>query len=850
MRNQAPMQLLNKRTVFVYHYLKPQVLSPTEKLMIRNYLKVAVRAIFRNKLTAFINISGLALAMACAILIFLFIKDETSYEQYHSKADRIYRVTRTFYTQDGQVTLKLANVAPPIGPLLKNDFGEIEVLARTINFGIVVGLEENGAMKMSNTENNLYVAEPEIFKIFDIPVLAGDPAKSLSRPFTVMLSEKTALRYFNTTNIVGKRLRANNAFDLEVTGVFQDFPAQAHWHPELFVSFATLEDDNIYGKQGLATNWGNNSFGTYMLLHEGADAQKIESAFPAFIDKHFGSYARAEWGVPAEWIASKSTTLNLQKLTDIHLRSHMDDELEPSGNINNVYMMGVIGLFIVLIACFNFVNLSTARATKRAKEVGLRKVVGAFRNQLVGQYLSESILISVFALILGTALAFAGLSWLNEFTGKTLSINLFKDIYLLTGLIVFSVFTGFAAGIYPAFVISSFKPALTLKGQQGSATGKSFVRKALVVSQFAISIILIIATLITFEQLDFMNTRDLGYEKDQVITLPYYNELATSYDAFYNELTKTSYVKDLCRSSRTPTGRLLDSYGGARIMDGDSLVQSQVDLKSISVDEEFFNTYNISLAAGRMFSKSIPTDDSLSFVINEAAVKAIGWKNAKDHIDQEFQYADVKGKLIGVVKDFHFESLHQEITPMIFLQRRNNYNVISVKIAGGEMNTAIASLEKIWKEFVPARPFDYAFLSEQYRKLYTAEQRQSELFTVFSGLAIFIASLGLFGLATFNTMQRIKEIGIRKVLGASVINIVQLLSREIVILIVASNLIAWPVAWYFMDQWLKTFAYRIDINIGLYIIAAVSAVLIALITVSTQTIKAALRNPASTLRYE
>ena len=326
--------------------------------MIRNYIKVAFRSIFRNKLTAFINIAGLALSMACATLIYLYISDEIRYKKYHSNADRMYRVTRSFHSPEGKVNLHLANVAPPIGPLLKNDFGEIETIARTLNSSLVLGLEEDGVLKISNSEDNLYLAEPEIFKIFDIAVKSGDPASALSRPFTIMLSETAAKRYFNSENIVGRRLRVNNAFDVEITGVFKNFHPQSHWHPEFLASFSTLENDDIYGRKGLETNWGNNSFGTYFLLEKGADPKKVEERLPAFMDKHFGNYARANWGAAADWKASQTTTLYLQKVTDIHLRSHLDDELEANGSINNVYMMGIIGLFIVLIACFNFVKVS------------------------------------------------------------------------------------------------------------------------------------------------------------------------------------------------------------------------------------------------------------------------------------------------------------------------------------------------------------------------------------------------------------------------------------------------------------------------------------------------------------
>ncbi|HYG17281.1 MAG TPA: FtsX-like permease family protein [Ohtaekwangia sp.] len=818
--------------------------------MLQNYLKVALRSVFRNKLTAFINIAGLALAMACTLLIYLFIRDEISYDKYHAKADRIYRVTRSFHSQEGVVNLHLANVAPPIGPLLKNDFGEIETLARTINFRLVIGLEENGELKMANNESFLFAVEPAIFRIFDIDVTTGDGATALQRPFTVMLSEKAARRYFNDGNVIGRRLRANNRFDLEVTGVFKDFPLESHWHPEFLVSFSTLENDDVYGRTGLETNWGNNAFGTYLLLHEGSNAEKLERSFPAFLDKHFGNYARANWGVPADWVASRSTTLYLQKLTDIHLRSHLDDELEANGNINTVYMMGVIGVFIILIACFNFINLSTARATKRAKEVGLRKVVGAYKNQLIGQYLSESVLIAFVSMILAVMIAWTGLNWMNDFTGKAMSLNFLNDLPMLGALIAFALTVGMLAGVYPAFVISSFKPALTLKGKQNPGQTRGGIRKILVVAQFSISIVLIIATLITFEQLNFLNNRELGYNKDQVVTLPYYNELAESYDAFYNEVTKTSAIQEAGRSSRVPTGRLLDSYGEPRIMKGDSLVPAEVDLKTIIVDDKFFDTYGIGMAAGRDFSKAIPTDDSLAFIINESAARALGWTDFGKAVGEDFMYADTRGKLIGIVKDFHFESLHQKIVPMIFLPRADRYNTISIAITGDNMQQGLASLEKIWKSFLPARPFGYQFVSERYAQLYQAEQKQSHLFVMFSGLAIFIASLGLFGLATFNTMQRVKEIGIRKVLGASIGSILTLLSKEIVMLIAIANLIAWPVAWYFMNQWLETFAYHINMNVIAYLLAAFGAILLALLTVSTQTIKAAMTNPSNTLRYE
>ncbi len=531
-----------------------------------------------------------------------------------------------------------------------------------------------------------------------------------------------------------------------VSGVFKNFPKQSHWHPDILVSFSTLNDTTIYGRRGLETNFGNNSFGTYALVKEPFDVKKMEKQFPAFIDKHM---RRQDSGndepMPSTW-----TNLFMQKLTDIHLYSHLDSEEESNGNINNVYMMGVIGIFIILIACFNFVNLSTARASKRAKEVGLRKVVGAFKNQLINQYLSESVMIAFLALVIALLLSYPALGWLNEFTGKEIVVSPVRDWMLTAGLVIFALVVGLLAGIYPAFVLSGFKPAMILKGNQGSSRGKGTLRKFLVVAQFAISIILIVATFITLKQLEFLNNRELGYNKDQVVTLRYFGELGPNYDAFFNELTKQSTIKNVSRSSRVPTGRLLDSQGSARVQKGDSLADTNVVLKNIRIDQEFFKTYEVTFAAGRDFSKDIKTDDSLAFILNEASVKMMGL-TPETIINKDFQYGGITGKVIGVVKDFHFESLHEPIVPLVFEPGRF-FGRISVKLAGDQVQAGIETLEKVWEEFLPHRPFEYEFLSMQYKNLYEAEQKQGQLFVIFASLAILIACLGLFGLATFNAI--------------------------------------------------------------------------------------------------
>jgi putative ABC transport system permease protein len=812
--------------------------------MFTNYLKVALRSIFRNKLTSFINIAGLALALTSALMITFYVVDELSYDKDHPQADRLYRVTRYFYDQDGNASLRLANVAPPIGMLMRNDFPEIEKLFRMLPLNTTVTLREDGNEDKSFREPNIFVSEPEIFDMLEVNLTEGNKATALEKPGTMVLSEAMAEKYFGSTQVQGKTLELFG-FPVQITGVYKPFKPQTHFHPDFLISFSTLNDSTIYGRRRLETNWGNNAFGTYFVLKEGEDAKTLESKLPDFLDKHFGTFARANFGVPPDFVASKVTSLQLQKITDIHLHSHLDDELEPPGNINTVYLMGTIGLFIILIAGFNFINLSTAQATKRSKEVGIRKVAGAFKTQLIYQYLSESVLISLFAYVLALGAGYFALAWLNIFTEK--SISFLGNPPLLLALLGGTVVIGILAGLYPAFVISAFRPAVILKGKQSG--GKPTLRRALVVVQFSISIVLIIATAVIFSQLDYLNNKDLGYAKDQVITMPYYNDLSTNFDAFYNALTEHSSIKNAGRSSRIPTGRLLDSMG-AQMRKGDSLQNVGSRIAYIRVDHTFFDTYNIPFVAGRNFSKEVRTDDSLGYVLNEAALVAMGINDPAALVDQEFSYGGVNGKVIGVVKDFHFESLHQTINPIIFLIQRPAYNSLSVQVAGTNFQDGLNHIEKVWREFLPGRLFEYTFMNERYNNLYQTETKQSQLFTGFSMLAIFIACLGLFGLATFNTLQRIKEIGIRKVLGASVPNILTLLSREIVMLVIVANVIAWPVAWYFMDKWLNTFAYRIEMNVLLYVLAAFVAIAIALITVSSQTLKAAMSNPANTLKYE
>ncbi|HZI54767.1 MAG TPA: FtsX-like permease family protein, partial [Chitinophagaceae bacterium] len=541
----------------------------------------------------------------------------------------------------------------------------------------------------------------------------------------------------------------------------------------------------------------------------------------------------------------------LQKLTDIHLHSHTDYEAEPNGDISRVYIFSAIALFILLIACINYMNLSTARSALRAKEIGIRKVVGARKKELIGQFLGESILICWAAILLACVITYLTLPWLNKISGQDLSFSMLMQPKILVPLLITPVLVGLLSGLYPALFMSSFQPVKTLKGLFKVGGSSISFRKVLVVAQFAISIILIITTVIVFQQLRYVQKKALGFEKDRVITMSYTNEVGRQYDAFRTELLQNTAFKNMSRTSRIPTGRLLDNMGASTLV-GDSLRPVTTDIKFVSSDYDFVSTFAIPMRAGRYFSRDYGTDTA-SFVINDATVKALGWKNANDAIGKGFQYGGQKGRIIGVLNDFHFESMHQAIVPMIFVMfppSRSYYNNLSIKISGGSMPSALSQLEIVWKKYFPETPVDYTFLDENFDRLYESEQKQATLFTVFACVAIFIACLGLFGLSAFAISQRIKEIGVRKVLGANVSGIVGLLSKDFLGLVGIAALMAFPVAWYAMNTWLKDFAYRTDIQWWVFVVAGAVAALIAFLTVSFQAIKAAVANPVKSLRTE
>ncbi|RTL58787.1 MAG: ABC transporter permease [Sphingobacteriales bacterium] len=809
--------------------------------MIKNYFKIAWRNLIKHKGISGINLFGLTVGLTSCLLITVYILNELSYDRYNKNADNIYRVTRSFNNKDGVVSLNLSTVAPPFGYYLPTDFPEIQKMTRLLD-AVISPLRYKE--KLFN-EKGVFFADENLFDVFSVKVLKGNPATALKDPFSIMLTEESAKKYFGEEDPMDKTIRYNNKFELKVTGIYKAFPSNAHMHPNMLCSFNTLRDTAVYGEENLRTNWGNNSFFTYIVLPKGYDIKNMGTRFPAFIDKHMTGQ---------EYVGnqpSKMTKLGLQKLTDIHLYSHTDYEAEPNSDISRVYIFASIALFILLIACINYMNLSTARSVLRAREIGIRKVIGAEKKELIFQFIGESVLITVVAILLAFGLLALTLPWLNKLTGQNLSTGILLKWQVVVSLVLSPFIIGAIAGIYPAMFMSSFKPVKTLKGFFKAGGAGLSLRKALVVTQFSISIILIITTMVVYQQLHYMQKKSLGFEKDHMVIIPYNRALNDKYESFRTEMLANSSIKDATRTSRIPTGRLLDASNAATFS-GDSAVPVNTDIKLVSVDYDFIPTYKIKLLAGRNYSREYGTDTA-SFVLNESAIKAIGWKNPENAIGKEFKYDDIRGHVIGVVDDFHFESMHQKIVPMVFVMfpsRVSFFNNLSVKIAGNDVSSALATIESAWKKFVPDTPFEYTFLDDNFDKLYESEQKQGTLFTTFACIAILIACLGLLGLSAFTISQRIKEIGVRKVLGANTGGIVALLSKDFLKLVAIAALISFPVAWYAMNNWLKDFAYRINIQWWIFIAAAVVALLVALITVSSQAIKAALANPVKSLRTE
>jgi putative ABC transport system permease protein len=808
--------------------------------MLKNYIKIVFRNAFRNPVYFFINISGLAMGMCVTILILLFVQHELTYDRYHENSDDIYRVSREWFNQDGETSLHLGHVAPPFGPLLKADFED--VVRESVRF-----LNQSALIKAGDEsfiEERFFFADPEVFNIFSWEVIQGDPETALTYPDGIILTQSTARRYFGNEDPMGKPLEAGFGdlrLNLQVRGIVEDIPGNSHFSFDMLASMEPVA--SFYGGiDQMMQNYGSNNFSTFLLLNENVNYRHFEAQLPGFIDKYISANSQ---NIPA----SESTQLNLWPLTDIHLHSNLDSEIEANSSIEYVYIYLAIALFILLIACINFMNLSTARSSKRALEVGLRKVMGADRRVLMRQFIGETVIMSFISLIAALLLVEMVLPAFSAFTGKELSFSMIDNTSNLAAMFVLIITVGVIAGSYPAFFLSAFEPATVLKGSFKVGSVHKKVRSALVTGQFAISIILIVSVVVVNQQLQFMKSKDLGFDRTDILVLPASDHLIRNYDSVRERLVRHSGIVNVSMASRVPSGRLLDSQG-TRAEVNNEITPINIRIADIHVSHSFLETFDIDIIQGRNFDFNLASDSTESFLLNESAVRAIGWQNPEEAIGKQFLYGNRRGYVIGVMKDFHFESLHQSIAPIVFMIPQNRISSVAVKLRAGQRMDVINYLQDEWASLRPDYPFTYYFVEDNFEQQYAAEKKLGQIFGFFAMLAIIIAVMGLYGLVAFSTQQRFREIGIRKILGSTVSGILALLTKDFLKLIGLGFLIGVPVAWYSMNLWLHEFAYRIEIGSTAFLIAGGIVFFIAIVTITVQSIKAAMMNPVKSLRSE
>jgi putative ABC transport system permease protein len=799
--------------------------------MFANHLKLAFRNITRQKFYSFINILGLAIGLAICLLILLFIKDELSYDKHHSKADRIYRTLMVWgLNQDGGTR---APINPyKLQPAMKIDFPELEHIIRlSPAFGSLVTYEDQNYQ-----EQNWFFADPEIFEVFDYELVAGNKNTCLNDPFTVILSESTAKKYFGNDDPIDKVLTVNNQSEARVTGVFKDMPQNSHFTTDALIS---METGKSIFNQLVLNNWGEGSCYTYLVLPEGKTEAEIEARFPEFIEKNVGEGSSERIGI------------DLQKMTDIHLHSNLRGEIQANSDIRYIYISSAIALFIILLACINYMNLATARSVKRAMEIGVRKTLGAPKSSLVRQFLSESILVAIFALIVAFLLAQLALPAFNDFMDKSLTISSIENLDIIGLFLGITLLVGLIAGSYPAFYLSSFQ-AIKVFRENFSKGSSAVLRKFLVVFQFGISIILILATIVVYQQWNFLQNKEIGLNRENLVMVPMPN--LSQYQALKNQLEANPNIISVGASNKRLTGRLSSNLGfKAEQYEPDPNVGSSI--KIVTNDMDFLKTIEVKMAEGRFFSEEFGSDDTSAFILNQAAVKMIGWEEpiGKWFETSEFNagtWVTRKGNIIGVVEDYNHESLYEEVKPACYFVSKSWLNWITIRISGQNVTETLAAIKENWTQYASEELYSYQFMDDQIAQLYQTEERFFNLFTFFTMLAIFIAGLGIFGLSAFMAEQRTKEIGVRKVFGASTGNIVLLLSKEFTRLVFIGFLIAAPIGWFFMNNWLQDFVYRINIGWLPFVGAGLLALALAWFTAGFQSFKAAIANPIKALRYE
>jgi putative ABC transport system permease protein len=809
--------------------------------MYKNYLKVALRNLWKNKSFSAINIIGLAAGLAVCLLILLYVADEWSYDRYNKNAGRIYRLDADILF-NGTV-FNAATSPNPMPVALAKDYPQIEQFVRlSFQYDILV---RKGNQKIQ--EQHSVLADSSFFKVFTAPMIAGDPLTALDEPNSLVIDETTARKYFNSTVVVGKTLRINNTENCKVTGVIKDFPRQSHFHFSFIRPFHELWP-------GQDKDWLTSGIHSYILVKPGVKQSLIQSQVDQIVNTYLSKHLEETFHDNIRNLQSKGGHFqyHLMPLTDLHLHSDKTFEFEANGNVHYVYIFSVIAIFILTIACVNFMNLSTSRSANRAKEVGIRKVAGSTRGNLITQFLVESVLMSYFALLLALLLASLLLPLFNQIAGKQMHVNSLFSLWLLPGLITLVFAVGCAAGSYPAFYLSSFNPVRVLKGSIASGFRNSWLRSSLVVFQFSISMILIIGTIVIYNQLDYIRSRKIGYDREHVLVLHNTENLDRQIHTFREELLRLQGVEQASISGDLPTAGSgnLNQRGWSR--DPDLNAKNMIILTSINVDENYIPALGMQIEKGRNFSTAYKTD-STAIILNETAAKMLGWKDLSDaklYLGTD-NNKKVPYHVIGIVKDFNFSSMHDKVGPMVMnMSVDRSWGDIALLFKTRNIPSLISQIEDKWNSMAPGIPFSYTFMDNDFNNMYNAEQQTGKLFTTFAVFAIFIACLGLFGLISYAAEQRTKEIGIRKVLGARVGPIVAMLSKEFVLLVLIATLIGFPVAWWAMNKWLESFAYRINISWWVFVIAGLTTMTIAIVTVSLQAIKAAIANPIKSLRSE
>jgi putative ABC transport system permease protein len=808
--------------------------------MIKNYFKLALRNLLKNKGFSAINILGLSIGVATCLLISLYIFNELSFDKFNTKADRIYRIDADI--KFGENPQALAVNPDPMAATLVKEFPEVESAVRFRDYGSSLVKKGNQNIK----ETRIIYTDSSVFDVFTLPFLEGQAKGALSAPKTMVLTESAAKKYFNSTHVIGESLKFDNTDDYKITGVIKDLPENSHFSYDLFLSLEGVEEAH-------RNTWLGFNFATYVVLKPGTSPENFQHKLGFILDKYVFPQAGQILNISKEDFVKSGNYVKflITPLNRIHLHSDRLAELGINNDIQVIYIFGAVAVFILIIACINFMNLSTARSANRAREVGVRKVLGTVKGQLIAQFLMESVLMSFIAFIIAMLLVALLLPYLNQLSGKHLTYSSFLTPRFIAALIGGALLTGFMAGIYPSFYLSSFKPVQVLKGGIANGFKRSYLRSGLVVFQFFISITLIISTIVIYRQLQFIHQKKIGFNKEQVITVKDTYVLDKKSETFKNEVLK--YPEFISGSQSgylpvTPSNRSEEALFAGTVIDNSKAVSSQL----WSVDEDYIKTFGMEMQAGRSFSKEMLTDSN-AVVINETAAKLFGFKNPlgeKISLLENIKTGKTQTlTVIGVVKNFHFQSLRENIGALTMRLFRSNTNV-SFRIRGENASTALDHIRTAWKSVAASEPLSYSFLNEDFDAMYRSEQRSGQIFISFAVLAILIACLGLFGLAAYAAEQRVKEIGIRKVLGASVAQIFSILSKDFLKLVVIAAVIAFPLAWWMMDLWLRDFAFRVNIGWAVFVIAGLIATFIALVTISFQAIKAAVANPVKNLRTE